>query len=440
MPVYGTQGVSSPLNDPGGRWTFTKFKDRNGSFWIFGGWAGATLSDVWRFDPDINEWTWMTGSSTFGDTGSFLATCNFDSVSHPGARAEQRSSTTDDCGIFWTFGGRGTTNNNPFSDLWIFNPDDLEWSWLAGPSASNQSGSYGTLGVPSASNLPPSRVGAVAWWGDDDRFYLYGGWEMAGGFMCDMWVFTPDSGCIVSCATAPVAAFTAPNHVCPGTCTDFFNLSVNATSFQWFFPSANPPVSTDANPASICYNTPGTYDVTLIATNATGSDTLTLSNFITVYPQPAPQGITQSGDTLFAVAGATSYQWFLNGNIISGATGYYYVATVSGDYNVVATDDNGCEVEAVIYNVIAGIPLTPDNGQLTIFPNPVGNQLAISSGQLAIEQIKICNLLGETLFVLNSESEKSSKTLIDVSHLSAGLYFVEVLSGQKRFYGRFLKQ
>src|SRR4030095_12787801 len=103
------------------------------------------------------------------------------------------------------------------------------------------------------------------------------------------------------------------------------NLSTNAISFQWSFPGSSTPVSTDVNPANICYNTPGSYPVTLIADNGTTTDTLTLNNYITVYPFPPPQGIMQSGDTLFANPGATSYQWYHAGNLIPGATDYYYV-------------------------------------------------------------------------------------------------------------------
>ena len=89
------------------------------------------------------------------------------------------------------------------------------------------------------------------------------------------------------CGTSiPAAAFSAPNHICPGTCTDFINLSQNATSFQWTFAGAIPSTSTDVNPLNICYNTPGSYDISLIATGAGGSDTLTLNNYITVFPSP----------------------------------------------------------------------------------------------------------------------------------------------------------
>jgi PKD repeat protein len=52
------------------------------------------------------------------------------------------------------------------------------------------------------------------------------------------------------------------------------------------FSGGDPASSTDQNPANICYNVPGIYDVTLITTNGGGSDTLTLSNYITVYTNP----------------------------------------------------------------------------------------------------------------------------------------------------------
>ena len=60
-------------------------------------------------------------------------------------------------------------------------------------------------------------------------------------------------------------------------------------------------------------------------------------------------------DTLFANQGAVSYQWYHNGVLISGATDYYYIATGSGNFNVVSVDIDGCQVEAAIFYVGAGI-------------------------------------------------------------------------------------
>jgi PKD repeat protein len=234
----------------------------------------------------------------------------------------------------------------------------------------------------------------------------------------------------------PTAIFTAPNDICPGTCTDFTNLSTNAINFQWSFPGSSTPVSTDANPTNICYNTPGNYAVTLIADNGTTSDTLTLNNYITVFPFPAPQGIMQSGDTLFANPGATSYQWYLAGNLIPGATDYFYLATVSGNYNVVATDANGCEVEAVIFDVVAGLTPTLSKGEgVTAFPNPADNQVTLYNLPLGAE-ISILNLLGETIY---RERANDNFKAIDLTGSSSGVYIVNIASDQKEQRIRLIK-
>src|SRR6185295_18578240 len=98
--------------------------------------------------------------------------------------------------------------------------------------------------------------------------------------------------------------------------------------------------STDMNPMSICYNTPGSYDVQLIASDGANSDTLLMQNYIVVYPYPLPQSIQQIGDTLFANQGSPTYQWYYAGVAIPGATNYFYVAPQSGNFSVVATDNN----------------------------------------------------------------------------------------------------
>lgn len=249
----------------------------------------------------------------------------------------------------------------------------------------------------------------------------------------------------------PVALFNAPNHICPGTCTDFNNISINATSFLWSFPGANPSTSIDVSPSGICYNTPGTYPATLIATNANGSDTLTLNNFITVYPYPAPQGISQSGDTLFANQGATGYQWYYSGVLIPGATDYFYVAPQSGDFNVVATDPNGCEVEAAIFDVVADIndndPFENRSNEIVIFPNPVSDKLEVINfesitGKNPAASISIYNLLGERVLFKNVRCGSINYTAltVDCSFLSPGIYWLEV-SGDGSISGnKFIKR
>jgi hypothetical protein len=244
-----------------------------------------------------------------------------------------------------------------------------------------------------------------------------------------------------------VALFQATDsHICPGTCTGFMNMSTNGTSYQWLFPGGSPSVSTDVNPSSVCYNSPGNYDVTLIAANANGSDTLHLANYVTVYPYPSPQGIIQSGDTLVANQGAVSYQWYHDGNLIPGATQYYYVATQSGNFNVVATDANGCEVEAVIFDVLAGISTAPETTEegFTVFPNPAAGKLNVMSNYpdhaKRINSISIYNFLGEKILTLEEQSIHALPAIeVQVDFLCNGIYWIEIQSGKKLYRCRFLK-
>jgi len=244
------------------------------------------------------------------------------------------------------------------------------------------------------------------------------------------------------CGAFPIAMFTADNHICPGTCTDFTNLSQNSTSYIWSFSGATPATSTDVNPATICYNTPGTYAVSLIAINSLTSDTLTLNNFITVYPYPPAQGIMQSGDTLIANAGAVSYQWYHDGNLIPGATDYYYIASEGGNYNVVATDNNGCEVEAVIFDVVAGLDQYTINGrQLTIYPVPVSDEFYLQGIATSdvVSEMSAYNLIGERIPIEFTNSESGLYT-VTCGLLKGGIYFLEISTGEKIFRVKFMKQ
>jgi len=88
----------------------------------------------------------------------------------------------------------------------------------------------------------------------------------------------------------PVADFIASDTmICEDSCINFTDLSTNTpTSWQWSFPGGTPSSSTTQNPANICYNTAGIYDVELIATNAFGSDTLIKTAYIQVDSCPLP--------------------------------------------------------------------------------------------------------------------------------------------------------
>ena len=125
-------------------------------------------------------------------------------------------------------------------------------------------------------------------------------------------------GCLplVSCAgsaAVPSVSFTAsPTDVCVGGTVQFTDLSTeNPTSWDWSFPGGTPSTSTAQNPL-ITYNTPGIYDVTLIATNSSGSSSGTIQSFISVAGSPSFTASATGLDATFnntTFPPANSYSW-----------------------------------------------------------------------------------------------------------------------------------
>lgn len=158
------------------------------------------------------------------------------------------------------------------------------------------------------------------------------------------------SGNCVAPLSDPIAAFTAtPTTACGSATVQYTDQTTNnPTAWQWSLPGGTPSTSTAQNP-SVSYGTPGVYSATLIATNAIGSDTLSLQSYITINAVPTvsltginPLCAGQANGTVLATpAGGTapySYAW--NSGSITASSGNLG----SGTYTVTVTDASGCTV------------------------------------------------------------------------------------------------
>ena len=198
--VYGSLGVATTSNAPGGRIDSVSLIDTSGNLWLFGGsgydstGTNGVLNDLWEFNPDNKEWTWVSGSDTANinaasGTAGIYGTLGLASTKNlPGARVDSVS-WTDTSGNLWLFGGYGfdsTGAGGSLNDLWEFNPTIKEWTWMGGSNSANASGVYGTQGVASANDVPPARYGATASTDSDGIFWLFGG----SGYN-DLWKFNP---------------------------------------------------------------------------------------------------------------------------------------------------------------------------------------------------------------------------------------------------------
>lgn len=166
----------------------------------------------------------------------------------------------------------------------------------------------------------------------------------------------------------PEASFSAAGNesVCQGTSVTFTNQSLfSPTTYQWSFPGGTPATSTSVSP-SITYQTPGTYSVTLTATNAQGTDTFTQENYITVLPKPTLE-ITAS-DTItcrntpvtIQASGALTYNWFpvvgLSSSTNSNITANPAQTTT---YTLNGTGQNGCVSLETIKITVNPLPTAP---------------------------------------------------------------------------------
>ena len=84
-------------------------------------------------------------------------------------------------------------------------------------------------------------------------------------------------------SSAPTANFTSDETSgCPGLQVTYTDQSTgNPTSWSWSFQGGSPASSTSPNP-TVTYNAPGSFNVTLTVTNATGSDSETKTGYITI--------------------------------------------------------------------------------------------------------------------------------------------------------------
>ena len=108
-------------------------------------------------------------------------------------------------------------------------------------------------------------------------------------------------------AQPPIALFSSDKTVvCPGQSVAYVDQTAGSpTAWSWSFQGGTPATSTAQNP-TVSYSSPGTYAVTLIATNNNGSDTATQTTYITVTGLsnlPLVEGFTS---TQFPPAGWTT--------------------------------------------------------------------------------------------------------------------------------------
>ena len=151
--------------------------------------------------------------------------------------------------------------------------------------------------------------------------------------------------------------------------------------------------------------------------------------------------ITQSDDDLSS-SGFTSYQWFLNGNAISGATTALHTATETGTYYVIGYDSDGCpsysmthEVTNIVGGGDPGVGISENEKDYNkVFPNPANEVMNISI-ENHTDKIIITDMSGKV--IIEQKVEFENQINIDVSGWEQGVYLVQSISSMN---GTFLQK
>ncbi|MBN9482918.1 MAG: hypothetical protein BGO70_08575 [Bacteroidetes bacterium 43-93] len=171
---------------------------------------------------------------------------------------------------------------------------------------------------------------------------------------------------VAAFAQAPVANFSANVTTgCSPIVTNFTDLSTNSPT-SWYWDLGNGTTSTLQNP-STTYFTAGTYAVKLVVTNASGRDSVTKTNYITVAPTPIvsftadstpsctlPRTVTFSNTSSPGGSGTTTYLWDFGDGTTSTAQNPSKTYTTGGNYTItlLVTNGNGCSQSLTKINYI----------------------------------------------------------------------------------------
>jgi PKD repeat protein len=173
--------------------------------------------------------------------------------------------------------------------------------------------------------------------------------EQIGGGGNNMYI---DNIAITGVPFKPVANFTIPQgKICTGASFTILDSSKNVpSSWQWKISGVN-LTSGDQNP-SFVINQPGTYDVSLRISNATGADSITKTSVLVVEQAPATPSITSNRATSVLCSANDSFAlnttatgnllWYKNNQSFGSSASNSINVNQIGDYTLKILSPNGC--------------------------------------------------------------------------------------------------
>ncbi|MBK8846532.1 MAG: choice-of-anchor J domain-containing protein [Bacteroidetes bacterium] len=313
-----TMSTISPGGAGGGNWVTPYMLDPSDNNTIYAAygelWKSNDKGDNWNQISNFNSQSNLDFFSVAPSNSDVIYVTNNDSIFY-----------TDDGGATWQ---QRTPPNAGFITYLCIDPTNASRVWATYSSGGNgkhavHSPDAGITWTDITGNLPNVSANCIVYQaGSDDGLYvatdigvfykdtLLSNWQpywqgMPIVNISELEIFYPtnkiraatygrgiwESDLFISNQAPPQANFTSDRQsICPADSVHFYDASINAyQGWQWSFTGGVPSTSTLANPV-VHYPTGGMYDVQLIVSNPFGTDTITVTNYITV-AIPASQSI-----------------------------------------------------------------------------------------------------------------------------------------------------
>ena len=219
--------------------------------------------------------------------------------------------------------------------------------------------------------------------------------------------------------------------ICKGDSV-ILNLPSGWTNYTWANGTTNPKIVVKTN---------GIFSATVSNQTCQAiTDTIT----ITVIDPPKPT-ISTDGVVNFTSSVSESYQWLLNGQIISGATAQSYTANASGKYSVKGSLKGCFNTSDEFTLIITAIEEEPNSSeiQVEVSPNPTQEvcNVKIDLFKPSKVSLQLRDISGKSLQEQNlSNANKHHETTLEFNNYPSGVYLLQVNVNDKSVVKKVIKQ
>lgn len=173
-----------------------------------------------------------------------------------------------------------------------------------------------------------------------------------------------------------------------------------------------------------------TYNITITDANSCSTSQMFTVNAL---PLPTPPTVSVNDNMLTVPSNFLSYQWLLNGQVITGAIYDSYSILESGSYSIEVTGANGCSnTSTETFVTFTSLDAISNLEIFNISPNPFSKNILVEIQVSERKDLKleILDSNGKIVFLKKINIEEKIVYPIDLQELCSGIYYLNLKSAE----------